>query len=146
MQKHTPIFFNNYYYGYIITIHMDYIIRDQQCILTNFNFYYRKLFRITSHSCSGMFVRAFWWSSSFSRCSRWLVRQLFWLMASMFSSSFDERSSDLIYSFSEINEERLSDGLICDDNFGTPSIKTKKWKYHDFTYHLRIITINQLGI
>lgn len=53
-------------------------------------------------------------------------------MASMFSSSFDERSSDLIYSFSEINEERLSDGLKYGENFEIPSIKTKTWeKYHD---------------
>lgn len=49
-------------------------------------------------------------------------------MASMFSSSFDERSSDLIYSFSEINEERLSDGLICGESFEMPSIKTKTWE------------------
>lgn len=62
-------------------------------------------------------------------------------MASMFSSSFDERSSDLIYSFSEINEERLSDDLRCDDNFEMPSIKTKMWKYHDFIYRLGKIMI-----
>ena len=120
-----------------------YIVRDKQFTVTNLNLYYIKLCRITSHSCSGMFVRAFWWSSSFSRCSRWLVKQLFWLMASMFSSSFDERSSDLIYSFSEINEERLSDGLICGENFEMPSIKTNTWeKYHDFIYHIIKIKIN----
>lgn len=103
-------------------------VRDKQLIVTNLDLCYIKLCRITSHSCSGMFVRAFWWSSSFSRCSKWLVKLLFWLMASMFSSSFDERSSDLIYSFSEINEERLSDGLKYGENFEIPSIKTKTWE------------------
>jgi len=49
-------------------------------------------------------------------------------MASMFSSSFDERSSDLIHSFSEINEERLSEGLKCSELFEIPSIKTKTWE------------------
>lgn len=133
MPKYIPIFLSN--------IAMDtllqyiWIILLEINTLTTFKVCYIKLCRITSHSCSGMFVRAFWCSSSFSRCSRWLVKQLFWLMASMFSSSFDERSSDLIYSFSEINEERLSDDLICDDNFEMPSSKTKMWKYHYLIYH-----------
>lgn len=139
MPKYTPILSSNILMDTLLQYIWTTLL--EMNTLTNFNLCYIKLCRITSHSCSGMFVRAFWWSSSFSRCSRWLVKQLFWLTASMFSSSFDERSSDLIYSFSEINEERLSDGLRCDDNFEMPSIKTKMWKYRDFIYCLGKITI-----
>lgn len=78
------------------------------------------LLKLTSHSCSDMFESIFWCSSNFSRCSKWAVKQALWLMLSIVSNSFDERSSDLIYSLSEADEEKLSDRFMHDWNLDTP--------------------------
>lgn len=83
----------------------------------------------TSHSCCGKLVSEFWWSSSLVRCSRWLLRQHFWLRASISLSSLADRSNDVMCSLSEAREEELSDCLIWDGSLEDPFFpRNKRWK------------------